>query len=1028
MSYSKLSRWFGPAMLSIALVVASAVPMAPAAAADLQVPVQSYAALHYRNIGPFVGGRTLAVSGNKATPHTFYAGFTGGGVWKTTDDGLNWKRMTDQQYGLGVVGALEVAPSAPDTIYVGTGETAIRGNMMTGNGMYKSTDAGKTWQHIGLADTRTIGRIAVDPKDPNRVLVAALGHVFGPNAERGVYKTTDGGTTWKKVLFVSDKVGAVDIVMDPSNSQVLYATTWEAYRRPWTLSSGGPGSGLWKSTDGGEHWTNISRNAGLPAGILGKMGVAVSPVDPNVVYAIIEAKEGGVYRSADAGKTWQHLYDKPNLTQRAWYYMHIFADPRDVNTVYAPQVEGIFKSTDGGKTFAALKLPHGDVHSMWINPDHPNIMVSASDGGAAVSTNGGQTWGNIHNQATGQFYHVTVDDQFPYHVYGAQQDNPSFEVASASADAGIGPGDVRVGAAGESGWLVPVPGKPWLSYGGGYGNQLRFMDRRSQVLRSVSAWPDNPMGHGAENLKYRFQWTFPIAVSTHGDNLVYIGSQYVMRSRDQGMSWDTISPDLTRNIKKYQGKSGGPLTKDDTSVEYYGTVFAIAESPVKQGVLWAGSDDGLVHVSQDDGGHWENVTPKGLPELTTISIIDASPTDAGTAYVAARRYRLNDYQPYLYKTTDYGKTWTKITNGLPNDESSFVVRQDPKDPNLLFAGTFKGVYVSFNGGADWQPLQQNLPAVAVQDLVIQPRASALVVASHGLGFWILDDLQPLREMSGRVATAGQHLFTPQTAYLVRRSGRPSGANDEGQNPANGAVVYYELAQDVPESQPVTLTFATQAGERIATFTNQPPKAEPAAAAGDEDEEDAPKKPKNLVAAKAGMNRFIWDMRYPEATKVPGAVIWAGNMLGPKIVPGTYKVTLTVNGQSLSRDFTVEKNPNNPATQVDFEAQLALQQQIHAKLEQTNQAILAIRKARDGGGLSKARAAKLTEIENALMQTKSHANEDPLNYPIRLDNKLASLAAQVGSDFGAPTRQDREVYAELAAQVDQQLQLLQPLLK
>src|SRR6185312_3528906 len=414
--------------------------------------------------------------------------------------------------------------------------------------------------------------IAIDPKDPNRVFAAALGHVFGPNAERGVYKTTDGGATWKKVLYVSDKAGAADVVMDPNNSQVLYAGIWEANRRPWALSSGGPGSGLWKSTDGGEHWTNISKNAGLPGGILGKIGVAVSPADSNVVYAIIEAKDGGVYRSADAGKTWTHLYDKANLTQRAWYYMHIFADPKDVNTVYAPQVEGIFKSTDGGKTFAALKLPHGDVHSMWINPDRTNVMVSASDGGAAVSTNGGQTWGNIHNQSTGQFYHVTVDDQFPYHVYGAQQDNPSFEVASATADAGIGPVDVRVSAAGESGWLVPVPGKPWITYGGGYGNQLTLLDRQTQVKRSISAWPDNPMGHGAENLKYRFQWMFPIAVSTHGDNPVYIGSQYVMRSHNQGMSWDTISPDLTRNIKKYQGKSGGPLTKDDTSVEYYGTV------------------------------------------------------------------------------------------------------------------------------------------------------------------------------------------------------------------------------------------------------------------------------------------------------------------------------------------------------------------------------------------------------------------------------------------------------------------------
>lgn len=1032
MSYPNLSRWLRRAMTSAVLAALIALP-AVAAPASAVVPVQSYAALQYRNIGPFVGGRTLAVSGNAATPNTFYAGYTGGGVWKTTDNGLNWVRLTSDQYGLGVVGSLEVAPSDANIIYVGTGEGAIRGNTMTGNGMWKSTDAGKTWQHIGLADTRVIDRIAVDPHDPNRVFVAALGHVFGPNAERGIYQTTDGGAHWKKVLYVDDKTGAIDIAMDPNNSQVLYAGMWEAYRRPWMLSSGGPGSGLYKSTDGGEHWTNISKNAGLPTGIFGRVGVAVSPANSNVVYAIIEAKAGGVYRSEDAGKTWQHVYDKPDLTQRAWYYTRIFADPKDANTVYAPQVEGIFKSTNGGKEFKKLILPHGDVHNMWINPDHPDIMVSASDGGAAVSPNGGKSWSSILNQPTGQFYHVAVDDQFPYHVYGAQQDNSSRELPNATDGSGIGPEHLQTGPAGESGFSVPTPGKPWISYGGGYGNALMRLDRRTEVFRSVNAWPDNPMGHGAENLKYRFQWTYPIVVSTHAQNAIYIGSQYVMRSRDEGMSWETISPDLTRNLKKYQAGSGGPLTKDNTSVEYYDTVFALAESPVKQGVLWAGSDDGLVHVSMDDGGHWANVTPKGLPELTTISLIDASPFDAGTAFVAARRYRLNDYQPYLYKTTDYGKTWTKITNGLPDDESSFVVRQDTQDKNLLFAGTFKGVYVSFNGGDVWQSLQLNLPAVPVQDMVIQPRASDLVVATHGLSFWILDDLQPLREMSQRVVDADQFLFTPETAYLVRRSSRPSQANDVGDNPANGVVVYYELKQQAPEGEKASLTFATQSGEKIATFTNQKDtSSEPAKdEAEDDDEDSSKKKAKNLVATKEGMNRFIWDMRYPDATKVPGAILWAGNMQGPKIVPGTYKVTLTVGGQTLSRDFKVEKNPNNPATPADFAAQLGLLQKIHDKLNQTNDAIVQIRKVRDQlgqGGANKAKVAKLTEIENVLMQTKSHANEDPLNYPIRLNNKLAALAGEVGRDFGAPTRQDQEVYTELAAQVDKQLQALKPLLQ
>ncbi|MGH8125588.1 MAG: WD40/YVTN/BNR-like repeat-containing protein [Rhodanobacteraceae bacterium] len=1034
-----MGRLRRPLML-VGLVAACAMLVSTTASAA--VPAKAYAALHWRNVGPFLGGRSLAVAGNPATPSTFYAGYTGGGIWKTTNNGATWNRLTGSHFAFGSVGALAVAPSDPNVIYAGTGEGAVRGDMATGDGVYKSTDAGKTWKHVGLADTHVISRIVIDPHNPDVAYAAALGHVFGPNPQRGVYKTIDGGKHWKLVLHVDDHTGAIDVAIDPHNPRVLYAAMWQVYRRPWMLSSGGPGSGLYKSTDAGEHWKDISKNPGLPTGILGKIGVSVSGADSNVVYAIIEAKNGGVFRSDDAGATWHRVYHKSNLSQRAWYFHRIVADPKNVDTVYAPEVAGIFKSTDGGRTFKRLEPPHGDVHTVWVNPDNPEIMISGNDGGASISLDGGKSWSSERNQPTGQFYHVSLDDRFPFDLYGAQQDRGSVEVASAGRFA-ITAAQVWNVAGGESGFVVPVPDQPWITYGGGYSGALERLNRRTGISRSVDPWPDNPMGHGAADLKYRFQWTYPIMISKYPPHDIYVGSQYVMRSSDEGISWTRISPDLTRDLKDKQQPSGGPLTRDNSSIEYYGTVFALAESPVKQGVLWTGSDDGLVHVSTDGGKHWQDATPAGLPTQSTISIIDPSHFAAGTAFLAARRYRQDDFKPYLYRTTDYGKHWTKITNGLPDDESSFAIRQDTQDKDLLFAGTFHGAYVSFDDGAHWQSLQLNLPSVPVRDIAIQPRANALVIATHGLGFWVLDNLQPLREMSGRVAAAGDYLFTPQTTYLVNRFHFGGSLPDAGENPDSGVVVFYDLEAQPPKHTTVSLTFMDAAGKTIATFSNQTDRhGKPIKRNHDFYPRKSNSEPE-VVSTNAGMDRFVWNLRYPDATEVPGAILWGGSMSGPRIVPGVYKVKLTVGGKSLTRDFTVVKNPDNSATRQDFEAQLALAKKIHAKLDATDKAILKLRKARDQVKAYEGRLGdrkytalkkqadqvvdKLTAIEDALMQTKSHSGEDPLNYPIRLNDKLAALASGVSGSFGKPTQQEQAVYQELATQVDTQLQALHAVL-
>src|SRR5215210_4789898 len=681
--------------------------------------------LQYRSIGPYRGGRSAAVAGVASQPFVFYYGATGGGVWKTTDGGINWESVSDNSvFGTGSVGAIGVSDSDPNTIYVGMGESPIRGNVSHGDGVYKSTDAGKTWKRIGLEDTRQIPRIRVHPKNPDLVYVAALGHVWGPNEQRGVFRSKDGGKTWEKILSRGNKAGAIDLILDPGNPNTIYAGFWEVYRKPWTLESGGPSGGIFKSNDGGDTWNELTKNSGLPRGIVGKIGIAVSPANPERVWAIVEAEDGGVFRSDNAGRTWTRVNEERRLRQRAWYYTRIYADPKNADTMYVLNT-GFYKSNDGGRTFTGIGVPHGDNHDLWIAPDDPNRMINSNDGGANVSFNGGRSW-TEQDQATAQFYRVTTDNDFPYNIYGAQQDNSTIRIASRTTEGGISERDWYDVGGGESGWIAPSPKDSNIVFAGSYGGLLTRRDHRTGQERNVSPWPDNPMGAGAEAMKYRFQWNFPILFSPHDPNTLYTAGNILFKSTNEGQSWTAISPDLTRNDKSKQGSSGGPITKDNTSVEYYDTIFTVSESPVKAGVIWTGSDDGLVQVTRDGGLKWENVTPKGMPEWIQINSLDASPHDAATAYVAATAYKSDDFRPYLYKTSDYGKTWKKITAGIPDNAFTRVVREDPNRRGLLYSGTETGLYVSFNDGESWQSLQLNLPVVPITDLIVHKGEKDLI--------------------------------------------------------------------------------------------------------------------------------------------------------------------------------------------------------------------------------------------------------------------------------------------------------------
>jgi photosystem II stability/assembly factor-like uncharacterized protein len=995
--------------------------------------------LRWRNIGPFRGGRSVAVAGVASQPMVYYFGGTGGGVFKTTDGGVTWEPVSDgQQFGVGTVGAIEVSQSDPNVVYVGMGESCIRGNFSHGDGVYKSTDAGKTWKRVGLEDSRVIGRIRIHPKNPDLVYVAAFGHAAGPNDQRGVFRSKDGGKTWERVFFKSNKAGAVDLSMDPSNPNVIYASIWEAKRTPYSLESGGPDSGLYKTTDGGDTWKEISRNPGGPKGAaLGRIGVAVSPADPERVWAIIEAEDGGVYRSDNGGENWVKVNDSRNLRQRAWYYTHIYADPKSADTVYVLNT-GFYKSVDGGRTYATIQAPHGDHHDLWIAPDDPDRMINANDGGANVSFNGGRVWSE-QDQATAQFYRVALDNDFPYHVYGAQQDNSTVKIASRTTGSGITVRDWEETAGSESGWVQPHPKDSNIVFGGNYGGLLGRLDHRTGQQRDINVWPDNPMGWGAEGMKYRFQWNFPILFSPHDQNLLYTAGNVLFKTSNEGQSWQIISPDLTRDDKSKLGPSGGPITKDNTSVEYYCTIFTLAESPVQKGVIWTGSDDGLVHVTRDGAAEkpkWENVTKNipGLPEWIQINSIEASPHDAATAYFAATMYKSDDFRPYLYKTNDYGKTWKKIVSGIPDNAFTRVIREDPNRRGLLYAGTETGIYVSFNDGENWQSLQLNLPVVPITDIAIHKREKDLVIATQGRAFWIIDDLTLLHQWKDAIAQADAHLFKPEEAYRMAGGGFriPPGA-PIGENPPAGASIWYYL-KEKPKGE-VTIEILEASGKSVKKFSSkETPAAEGAAGGG------RFRRGPSRVPDEKGLNRFAWDLRYADATTFPGMILWAGNTSGPQAVPGSYQVKLTVDGKTLTDTFEVRKDPRVSTTQEEFQKQFDLLTKIRGKFSETSEAIISIRDIRKQvqdyasrlkdqtnsqpiTDAAKSLSAKLTAIEEELYQTKNQSNQDPLNYPIRLNNKLAALAGSISGADAQPTAQQVSVYEDLTSRINAQLEKL-----
>ncbi|WP_194977068.1 WD40/YVTN/BNR-like repeat-containing protein [Aquiflexum lacus] len=963
-----------------------------------------YDAVQWRMVGPHRGGRAAAVAGVASERNTFYFGATGGGVWKTTDGGKTWGNISDGFFG-GSIGAVAVADSDPNIIFVGGGEKTVRGNVSYGYGIWKSTDAGKTWEHLGMEESRFISRIRIHPTNPNIVYAAILGDIFKPTEMRGVYKSIDGGKTWDRKLFASQVAGAVDLILDPKNPDILYATTWDIKRTPYSLESGGENSKMFKSTDGGENWKEISRNEGLPEGTLGIMGITVSPLNSNRLWAIIENLNGGVFRSDDGGDTWEKTNEDRNLRQRAWYYTRIYADTQSDSTVYVMNVS-YHKSTDGGKTFKGSNAPHGDHHDLWIDPNDNQRMIIADDGGAQVSFDGGESWSTYMNQPTSQFYRVTTDNHFPYRIYGAQQDNSTMRINHRNEGAGITENDWQVSAGSESGWLAVDPTDNDVVYGGNYGGLLQMLNHRTGARRNVNVYPDNPMGHGAEGMKYRFQWNFPIFFSPHDPKVLYTTSNQFHRSTNGGQTWETFSPDLTRNAKEKLGPSGGPITKDNTSVEYYSTIFAATESPLKKGVLWAGSDDGLVHVSVDNGKTWENVTPNDLPEWIQINSMEGHPFEEGGLYLAATSYKNGDFAPYLYKTTDYGKSWAKIVDGIDAQHFTRVVRADPAKKGILYAGTETGMYISFNDGGSWQPFQLNLPIVPITDLTI--KENNLIAATQGRSFWIIDDLTVIHQLSENIGNKPFHLFRPQDSYRldgVRRESKTAGTNRPG-----GVLVYYHLKEEPKEE--VRLEFYDNQKNLIKEFSSK----------GIEND---------TLKHKTGSNEFNWNLRIPDAKGFEGMIMWSGPLRGPKVVPGNYMVRLIVDGQSQDQSFKVLPDLRYDATQEDLQAQYDFLLKVRDKLTETHETITLIRKYKaeldtivQKNPRQKRRIEPIvnaiSDIEKELYQTQNRSGQDPLNYPIRLNNKLAHLNSIVGTGEFRPTDGAEEVRVEITRQIDIQL--------
>jgi photosystem II stability/assembly factor-like uncharacterized protein len=982
-----------------------------------------YSALEWRSIGPYRGGRSAAVTGVPGKPTLFYMGSVGGGVWRTQDGGSTWENISDGSFG-GSIGSIAVSDWDNNVIYVGGGECTVRGNVSFGYGMFKSTDAGKTWSNIGLKDSRHIVRIRIHPKNPDLVYAAVLGDLFKSSQERGVYRSDDGGKNWKRILFANADAGAMDLLMDPNNPRILYASTWRIRRTPYSLESGGDGSAMWKSTDGGETWTNISANEGLPKGTWGIVGVAVSPVNSNRVYAIIENDNGGVYRSSDAGKTWAKVNDDRNLRQRAWYYSRIYADTKDEDIVYVMNVS-YHKSKDGGKTFQSYNASHGDHHDLWIAPEDNQRMIIADDGGGEVTYDGGENWTTYHNQPTAQFYRVVTDNSFPYRIYGAQQDNSTLRIYHRTSGGAIGVQDWEETAGGESGHIAPDPTNNDIVFGGSYDGYLESQNHTNGESRRINPWPDLPMGHGAEGAKQRFQWNFPIFFSPHNPKKLYAASQNLHVTYNGGESWEMISPDLTRNDASKMGSSGGPITKDNTSVEYYCTIFAVSESPYEKDLIVAGSDDGLIHITKDAGKNWEKITPPTsvLPEWSMVNSVEFDPFTKGGIYIAATRYKLGDYTPYLIKSKDYGKTWTRITDGIDASHFTRVVRTDLKRAGLLYAGTETGMYISFDDGNSWKPFQLNLPIVPITDLTI--KNDNLIAATQGRAFWLIDDLTPLHQLSDEIAKSDSYLFKPMPSYRMGGGGfgigRPS--RTEGRNHPGGVMIHYYV-KDTTKAV-ASLEIMDAEGKLIKKYASKPDKKAK--------EEQFPK-------LKPGMNRFVWNMRHADAEGFDGMILWAGGLAGPRAMPGTYKAKLTVNGKAMETNFELLKDPRTTGTPADIKEQFDFLMQVRDKVTETNKAIKKIRTAREQinratenmkgkaemkevTDLAKLITDDMKKIEEALYQTKNRSGQDPLNYPVRLNNKLAALNSEANASDFKPNEQTKAVYKEITGQIDAQLTAL-----
>jgi photosystem II stability/assembly factor-like uncharacterized protein len=986
---------------------------------DQQYDEAVYETVEWRLIGPFRGGRAGTIEGNPQRPNEYIMGTAGGGVWKTKDGGNTWSCISDGYFG-GSIGAVAMAPSDPNVIYVGEGEQTLRGNVSSGNGIWKSTDGGDTWKHIGLKGTEHIARIRIHPSNPDIVYVAAIGNLWKPNKERGIYKSKDGGESWELVLFESEEAGAGDLVLDPNNPRIMYASTWQMKRNGYRMDSGGPGSKLWKSTDSGETWEDITAADGLPQGTLGIIGVTVSPVNSDRLWTIIEAEQGGVFRSDDAGKTWTKTSSNRELRQRAWYYSRIYADPQLEDRVYVLNV-GFWSSSDGGKSFDRISTPHGDHHDLWINPLNNENLAIADDGGGQISFDTGENWTTYHNQPTAQFYRVTTDNYFPFRIYGAQQDNSAIRISHRSSDSYITESDWESTAGGESAHLAPDPKNPDIVYGGTYKGYMMRKDHSNGQTRSTNVWPDNPAGSGAEVMKYRFNWNYPVMFSPNDPNKLYAGSNYLHVSTNEGQSWQVISPDLTRNDPETIKSSGGPITQDNTGAEFYANIFAIAESTVEPGVLWVGSDDGLVHVSRDGGKNWKNVTPKDSPRLNMMNCIDIHPTKKGAAYLAATSYKFGDYTPYLYKTENYGKSWELITNGIENNHYTRAIRADKTRDGLLYAGTEWGMYISWDDGEHWKPFQLNLPITAIRDLHV--RDNMLIAATHGRSFWMIDDLGPLQQLNEDIEEASHHLYQPKPAYRMAQGSGSSGSKTAGENHPAGVLFNYFVKDYKPE-QKVELRIEELDGDLIRSYKS-----------------DAKDKDDKLKVD----GRFVWDMRYEGFKEFPGMVLYSSPNRGPKAVPGTYVAKLIVDGEEVRQNFEIIKDPRLENTEKDFQDQFDYLISVRDKVSEAHQAIIDIRsikkdveyfkeklegKEKYDDLLAKAdeMVADLEVIENNIHMTKNESRQDPLNYGIRINNRLAFLMADQQRGDYPPTDQAIAFKKEVTAELDAEIQNLDEVIR